>query len=876
MLQCLFPINTLGYSESASITASWAHNLNLLHHPQSTRDRMWKSRPCEPAVIHSLVESLAGAFLKTQQYLDSLLDYTQQNPRGTSSKVHIPATEGARGPLTPEEKARRRALDLCFYCGGPLHRISACPLRPPKPGTKCFHAPVKPICTKPAPVKTTRLMVKPVPTQPKITAPTNKPIKPSLGKSVPALQKKTSSAIKQKRQAPKEKPLSPPTPRRSLVIKPPAPKRAPASRKPEPRAIRFSARRDQVTQEASSEGSDQETPMECTEPESDPEMPMEQESIDAEPAVPMDSEPSQHLMVGVARTPEPSPLPPCCTYASNGTVVRKEDLEVFELALRLREAAPLGHTVPPSPRPSDESESEEEDADAGLDLPRQTARRTQGPPGQHKGYIGVAGSVCRPAGMIHRTAVPRYLLETDYNPFSGSSGESDLEGESSENCPSISPATYLCHAVANFRTPATKTISSAPCQRSAFIGALFSMTPTVRLSVKPKPQELETHPCLLELEVEQKSKVTALHPAGSTELADLQPAGVQEPCCTEVQVQEPCCTEVQVQEPCCTEVQVQEPCCTEVQVQEPCCTEVQVQEPCCTEVQVQEPCCTEVQVQEPCCTEVQVQEPCCTEVQVQEPCCTEVQVQEPCCTEVQVQEPCCTEVQVQEPCCTEVQVQEPCCTEVQVQEPCCTEVQVQEPCCTEVQVQEPCCTEVQVQEPCCTEVQVQEPCCTEVQVQEPCCTQVQEPCCTQVQEPCCTEVQVQEPCCTEVQVQEPCCTEVQVQEPCCTEVQVQTAALHIADSPAVAALHPAGSPEVLSPRGRRRRRKAKSLIAAAEPCSAKEVAAAEPRRSPRALPLRSSPRALPHRAQSMFRRHFLLWRLTLLNTGRQEKPHFFP
>uniref|UniRef100_A0A8C5LKF7 Uncharacterized protein n=1 Tax=Leptobrachium leishanense TaxID=445787 RepID=A0A8C5LKF7_9ANUR len=595
--QCLCVINTsFVYSKTCLDHCILGSQPQPATQPAVKRDRMWKSEISESAVIHIVVEDLKGAFLQIQQYLDSLLEYVQQNPRGTSSKVRVPATEGARGPLTPEEKARRRTQDLCFYCGGPLHRISACPLRPPKPGTKCFSTPVpvKPVCTKPAPAKTTRLVVKTGPTQPKIATPTIKPTKSSVVKPVPALQKKTSSPIKK---APKERPLSQPTPRRSRVSKPPAPKRVPAPREPESRATRLAAPRNQVTQEASSEESDQETPTESAEPEFDPEMPMEQESMDAEPAVPMEIEPGLHHMAGVARDPKSSPLPPCCIYVS--------------------------------PCPSDDSESEEEAADAAFDLVRQTARRTQGPPGQHKGYVGVAGSVCCPAGVTHRTTVPYYLMETDY------------------------------------RTPAVKTISHAPCPRSAFIGALFMSPTVVRLPAKPKPQELEVHPYVIESEVERKPEVAALHVADSPAVAALhvadspavaalhvadspavaalQPAGFQEPCCTEVQVQEPCCTEVQ--EPCCTEVQVQEPCCTEVQVQEPCCTEVQVQEPCCTEVQVQEPCCTEVQVQEPCCTEVQVQEPCCAEVQVQEPCCTEAQVQEPCCTEVQVQEPCCAQVQ---------------------------------------------------------------------------------------------------------------------------------------------------------------------------------------------------------------------------------------
>uniref|UniRef100_A0A8C5R358 Uncharacterized protein n=1 Tax=Leptobrachium leishanense TaxID=445787 RepID=A0A8C5R358_9ANUR len=741
---------------------------------------MWKSKTCEPAVIHAMVKNLKGAFLQIQQHLDSLLDYVQQNPRGTSTKVRVPATAGARGPLTPEEKARRRALDLCFYCGDPLHQISACPLRPPKPGTKCFHTPVpvKPVCTEPAPVKTTRLVVKTVPTKPKIATPATKPTKSSMGKLVPALQKKTSSPIKQ---APKERPLSQPTPRRSRVNKPPAPKRVPAPREPESKATRLSAPRNLVTQEASSEESDQETPMQSAEPESDPEMPMEQESMDAEPAMPMEIEPGLHLMAGVARDPESSPLPPCCLYAS--------------------------------PCPSDDSESEEEAADAGLDLLRQTARRTQGPPGQHKGYVGVARSVYCPAGMTHRTTVPCYHMGTDY------------------------------------RTPATKTISSAPCPRSAFIGALFMSPTVVRLPAKPKPQELETHPYVVELEVERKPEVAALQRAGSQDVAALQRAGSQDVAALQragsqdvaalqragsqdvAALQRAGSQDIAALQP----AGVQEPCCTEVQVQEPCCTEVQ--EPCCTEVQ--EPCCTEVQ--EPCCTEVEVQEPCCTEVEVQEPCCTEVEVQEPCCTEVEVQEPCCTEVQFQEPCCTEVQVQEPCCTEVQVQEPCCTEVQVQEPCCTEVQVQEPCCTEVQVQEPCCTEVQVQEPCCTEVQAQTAATKTAFVDTDTAAAtlpipgkaSPSSTVLVLVSTMAAQVNTLTQTIQDIQLNHKFLqSQVQVALARGHfptpdlVATSNPIHLNEPAESSELSPPRGRQRRRKAK--VAAAEPCSAMEVAAAEP------------------------------------------------
>lgn len=37
-----------------------------------------------------------------------------------------------------------------------------------------------------------------------------------------------------------------------------------------------------------------------------------------------------------------SPLPPDCTYASNGTIVRKQDLKIFERALRAMKVSPAG------------------------------------------------------------------------------------------------------------------------------------------------------------------------------------------------------------------------------------------------------------------------------------------------------------------------------------------------------------------------------------------------------------------------------------------------------------------------------------------------------------------------------------------------------
>jgi hypothetical protein len=39
-------------------------------------------------------------------------------------------TAAPRGPLSPQEKQRRRQLNLCLYCGQPNHMAYACPLKP--------------------------------------------------------------------------------------------------------------------------------------------------------------------------------------------------------------------------------------------------------------------------------------------------------------------------------------------------------------------------------------------------------------------------------------------------------------------------------------------------------------------------------------------------------------------------------------------------------------------------------------------------------------------------------------------------------------------------------------------------------------------------
>lgn len=42
----------------------------------------------------------------------------------------LPYPSRVRGPLSNEEKQRRRELNLCHYCASPNHRIQACPLAP--------------------------------------------------------------------------------------------------------------------------------------------------------------------------------------------------------------------------------------------------------------------------------------------------------------------------------------------------------------------------------------------------------------------------------------------------------------------------------------------------------------------------------------------------------------------------------------------------------------------------------------------------------------------------------------------------------------------------------------------------------------------------
>ena len=51
------------------------------------------------------------------------------SPMNTPTPMEIDTTR-RRGPLSEEEKQRRRANRLCLYCGGPGHIAVTCPHRP--------------------------------------------------------------------------------------------------------------------------------------------------------------------------------------------------------------------------------------------------------------------------------------------------------------------------------------------------------------------------------------------------------------------------------------------------------------------------------------------------------------------------------------------------------------------------------------------------------------------------------------------------------------------------------------------------------------------------------------------------------------------------
>ena len=51
------------------------------------------------------------------------------SPMNTPTSMEIDTTR-RRGPLSEEEKLRRRANRLCLYCGGPGHIVVNCPHRP--------------------------------------------------------------------------------------------------------------------------------------------------------------------------------------------------------------------------------------------------------------------------------------------------------------------------------------------------------------------------------------------------------------------------------------------------------------------------------------------------------------------------------------------------------------------------------------------------------------------------------------------------------------------------------------------------------------------------------------------------------------------------
>jgi len=63
---------------------------------------------------------------------------TSPSSNPTSNTTVVPMdldqTKVKRGPLTEEEKQRRRSKGLCLYCASPDHIVSACPVRPTDSG----------------------------------------------------------------------------------------------------------------------------------------------------------------------------------------------------------------------------------------------------------------------------------------------------------------------------------------------------------------------------------------------------------------------------------------------------------------------------------------------------------------------------------------------------------------------------------------------------------------------------------------------------------------------------------------------------------------------------------------------------------------------
>uniref|UniRef100_A0A8C5PY86 ribonuclease H n=1 Tax=Leptobrachium leishanense TaxID=445787 RepID=A0A8C5PY86_9ANUR len=56
-----------------------------------------------------------------------------RSPNSTPSPPEPMEIGLARGPLSPAERSRRRAQNLCLYCGQPGHLLRGCPIRPPLP-----------------------------------------------------------------------------------------------------------------------------------------------------------------------------------------------------------------------------------------------------------------------------------------------------------------------------------------------------------------------------------------------------------------------------------------------------------------------------------------------------------------------------------------------------------------------------------------------------------------------------------------------------------------------------------------------------------------------------------------------------------------------
>ena len=69
-------------------------------------------------------------------------------PANTPTPMEIDTTR-RRGPLSEEEKQRRRTNRLCLYCGGPGHIAINCPHRPRRQVNQIV---ASSNCTKPEPI----------------------------------------------------------------------------------------------------------------------------------------------------------------------------------------------------------------------------------------------------------------------------------------------------------------------------------------------------------------------------------------------------------------------------------------------------------------------------------------------------------------------------------------------------------------------------------------------------------------------------------------------------------------------------------------------------------------------------------------------------